>query len=286
MGNFVEWATADNGDDEDWTEQGRHDDDSDGDFPFSNIDLSHSNKYDCVVVFDDGHRSTEWSYKLYDTLTFNYLDLLDADDIEQRKNRFPHQGADWSTSSSSSMLSVHDFNKNERKLVIKALKKIDIDCKSIHSLNRRISSQFHHNNTITTTTATTTTDITTAKSEHKTDGIVCLQCVCLHATEREIVVATHIAIRSHTKKIIVAAVLDTKNILRCHVSVSVSVIHFVDSKLPCNRTLRLTCNRLHRFQFMELAKFHRVQHMSRHQYTTRTFISNTSIVSVTLDDVE
>ena len=63
------------------------------------------------------------------------VNLLDASLISERKSRFPHHGANFGCS--YDRITVHDFNKNERKLVIRALKKLDIKCKSIHSLNRQ-----------------------------------------------------------------------------------------------------------------------------------------------------
>ena len=147
MGNFIDWISGDN-DPDDATDifgddNNNNNDSSDNDsgaFPFTNIELSSSRKYDCVLVFDEGSRNKEWNYQQYDcgiSLQYDYLNLLDADDIEDRKNRFPHNGVDWVMNGQSDIITIHDFNKNERKLVIKALKKLDIKCKSIHSLNRR-----------------------------------------------------------------------------------------------------------------------------------------------------
>ena len=151
MGNLLEWISGDEDPDEykdnvynyyDGNESSDNDGGS-GTFPFSNIELQKSRKYDCILVFDEGSRNKEWNYQQYMNenngeiaLQYDYLNLLDADDIEDRKNRFPHNGVDWVVNGGD-MITIHDFNKNERKLVIKALKKLDIKCKSIHSLNRR-----------------------------------------------------------------------------------------------------------------------------------------------------
>eukprot|EP01083_Nonionella_stella_P119181 356141_1 len=116
----------------------RHDD-SDS-FPFANIELSSTRKYDCVLVFNEGSKRKQWKYSQYDTIQYDYLTLLDAEDIEDRKNRFPHHGADWAMNGETD-ITVYDFNRNERKLVIKALKKLKIKCKSIHSLNQKRKSK-------------------------------------------------------------------------------------------------------------------------------------------------
>lgn len=148
MGNVLDWISGDEDPDEygydDPFYDGNNSSDNDGgSFPFSNIELLKSRKYDCILVFDEGSRNKEWNYQQYLTenneigLQYDYLNLLDADDIEDRKNRFPHNGVDWVVNGGDEMITIHDFNKNERKLVIKALKKLDIKCKSVHSLNRR-----------------------------------------------------------------------------------------------------------------------------------------------------
>eukprot|EP01084_Bolivina_argentea_P230290 388484_1 len=133
MGNLL--ASITNDDDEDVSSTyGDSDDSIDGSFPFSNIDLASTRKYDCILVFNEGSKTKQWKYSQYSTMKYSYLNLLDADDIEDRKNRFPHHGADWAMNGSSN-ITIADFNQNERKLVIKALKKLNIKCKAIKSLN-------------------------------------------------------------------------------------------------------------------------------------------------------
>ena len=133
MGNLIDWVVS--GDDDDEFDE-LYDSDSDsGDFPFSNIELTTCHKYDCVLVFDEGSRIEEWKYSQYSSIQYDYLNLLDASLISERKSRFPHHGANFGCS--YDRITVRDFNKNERKLVIRALKKLDIKCKSIHSLNRQ-----------------------------------------------------------------------------------------------------------------------------------------------------
>ena len=119
MGNLIDWIVCSADDDDEFDELYDSGDSSNsGDFPFSNIELTTCHKYDCVLVFDQGSRIEQWKYSQYQaSIQYDYLNLLDASLISERKSRFPHHGANFA--SCYDTMTVH---------------------KSIHSLNNPSSS--------------------------------------------------------------------------------------------------------------------------------------------------
>eukprot|EP01084_Bolivina_argentea_P278344 475457_1 len=88
---------------------------------FEDVELENARNYDCVLVFDMGDAQKDWKAPADGSqIQYEYLKLLDTEDIERRKELFPQHGADFS----SSRTKEKDFYKNERKLVIKALTKL------------------------------------------------------------------------------------------------------------------------------------------------------------------
>jgi len=98
---------------------------------FDNIQLG-SRNYDCVMVFDIGE-NVDWKPPADGAaIQYEYLGLLDTKDIEERKRKFPQHGADFARSRPSQM----DFYKFERKLVIKALMKLNIKVARIQEMGK------------------------------------------------------------------------------------------------------------------------------------------------------
>ena len=91
-----------------------------------------SRNYDCVMVFDQGE-NVDWKPPSDGAaIQYEYLGLLDTQDIEERKRKFPQHGADFARSRPSQI----DFYKYERKLVIKALMKLQVKVARIQEMGK------------------------------------------------------------------------------------------------------------------------------------------------------
>lgn len=96
---------------------------------FDNVELERARNYDCVLVFDLGDATKDWKAPADgESIQYDYLTLLDTEDIETRKKRFPQHGADFGSGPKEK-----DFFKFERKLVIKALSKLRMKCQRVRA---------------------------------------------------------------------------------------------------------------------------------------------------------
>ena len=100
---------------------------------FEDVEITDGRNFDCVLVFDIGSAEKDWKAPADPKMIqYEYLKLLDNSDIERRKELFPQHGADFA----SSQTKEKDFYKNERKLVIKALTKLQIKCVKIKEMGK------------------------------------------------------------------------------------------------------------------------------------------------------
>jgi len=97
---------------------------------FGDCHVKKPRNYDCVMVFNIGDKEADWQAPEDGKLNYEYLSLLEKRDIEERKELFPQHGADFT----SQRTKEKDFFKNERKLVIKALSKMNVKCKYIKQM--------------------------------------------------------------------------------------------------------------------------------------------------------
>jgi predicted transcriptional regulator YdeE len=95
---------------------------------FDNVELQRVRNFDCLLVFDMG-TDEEWeSPENGQSMYYDYLSLLETEDIETRKRKFPQHAADFYENAAPK---VKDFYKFERKLVIKALSKLRMKCERV-----------------------------------------------------------------------------------------------------------------------------------------------------------